>query len=170
MDLIKIFMLRKMNHLRLTNYPGYSNISAFSPNICVLDKLSFYRVTIFPTIWNKKLLCSYLLTHNTPWEFETTAAINLVDAGHFYCTKFKFFKLIHGITRGQWIPGVFSQLKYFGYQLTTLYRPKHNYLRYYLGIHALKKYIIFFIPPPFKASAVKLKQNLWSNIKNNLNK
>jgi hypothetical protein len=164
-DLVRLVMLKKINHLRLTDYPGYSNISDFNSNICELNKFSFYRVTIFPTIWNKKLLCSYLLTHSTPWEFETTAAFNLIDEEFFYCTKFKFFKVIHGITAGQWIPGVSLKLKKFGYQLTDLKRPRHNWWRYYLGITAIKKYIIFIIPAAHKPIVLRYKQNLWGSIK-----
>ena len=107
----------------------------------------------------------YLLTLKTPWEFETTAASNLNDINGFYCTTYKFFVEIHGITRGKWIPGARQKLSLKEYNLTESERVEHDKFEYYFGNQALKKYVLFLIPKSKKSAIVKLKQNIWKRLK-----
>ncbi len=159
MSLIADFNNKKMNHLRLTPHPGFSY--PIDEKYAMLEREAFYRVTIFPTVWEKKLLVNYLKNIKTPWEFETVGAKFLGNEKGFNCLRFKFFNVIHGIEKGRWVPGAIKKVRGKGINIDCVVREEYSFFEYYFSLDRFKGFVINLMPLHMRNKIIKIKKDIF---------
>jgi glycosyltransferase involved in cell wall biosynthesis len=66
-------------------------------------RLAPFRVSLQPSIWNRRALLALLRDGESPWEFEVQGTFRSQERnGEFYCTRKQEFLYRHVIEKGEW--------------------------------------------------------------------
>tara|TARA_A100001011_G_scaffold334250_1_gene362491 strand:- start:1455 stop:2261 length:807 start_codon:yes stop_codon:yes gene_type:complete len=153
-EFIKTYMFFKKNkilHLRLC--PSYR--LPFKKKIFFLNYYSFHRISLQPSLWNKKYLLQMLSNKETPRQFEIYGSIRTKIKDKIYYSNYYIIKYIEIIRKGKVTPEGLSLLKKEfkklkkGYNKMDIFELLNHYYKKYKG------FLFYLMPESFRSYYVK---------------
>lgn len=159
-DTYRFFKKNNVQHLQLQ--PNYNIF--IKKKISFINYYSFHRISLQPSLWNKKYYLKMLSYDENGREFEENSSIRSKFNEKIYRTNYPVFKYTEIIRKGMTTPEGYTFIKKKFRKINKEYK-KMSFLE--LFDHYYKKYkgmLFFILPTNFKKFYIKRK------FANNLNK
>ena len=99
------------------NSPNYLRLHiSFKPDyydglIGALPKISPYKVSLMPSIWNRNFLSKMLNSEESAWDFEIKGSKRAYKYDKFFSTQHQFISYDNSIIKGKWQRHIARKLK-----------------------------------------------------------
>lgn len=155
----KFIVLNDINFLRLRSNPSPSKwLGDYG---LIEHNALFYRVSIFASIWDIKILNDLLVDEESAWDFEIKGSIRSSKYYKFYCVKNDFFSYVHGIEKGLWKLDALNWLKEKEFVIDFDYRRSMTFEEAkQFRSSKWKNIFISFLPPKYKYDFMCLYQKI----------